>query len=135
LGLLLLEGMEDFLRGQAADLLIPVPLHRSRLRIRGFNQAQLLCTMVSERLSIPILPDGLIRTRPTQPQIELSASERRNNVKGAFTVKHPKKVYSKSILLLDDVMTTGSTVDECAAELKKCGATAVTVVTVARTAL
>jgi ComF family protein len=134
LGLLLLEGLEGFLRSQYADLLIPVPLHRSRLRSRGFNQAQLLCTVVSERLSIPILPDGLIRTRPTQPQVELSAAERRNNVKGAFAVRHPAQVAGKSILLLDDVMTTGSTVNECAGELKKSGATLVTVITVARTA-
>ena len=134
LGLLLLEGMEGFLRERAVELLIPVPLHRPRLRIRGFNQAQLLCAMVSERLSIPVLPDGLIRTRPTQPQVELSAADRRNNVKGAFAVKNPEKMQGKKILLLDDVMTTGSTVNECAAELKKCGATSVTVVTVARTA-
>jgi ComF family protein len=134
LGLLLLEGLEGFLRDQAADLLIPVPLHRTRLRSRGFNQAQLLCAMVSERLSIPVMPDGLARTRPTQPQVELSALERRNNVKGAFAVRHPVQVAGRRILLLDDVMTTGSTVDECAGELKKCGATLVTVVTVARTA-
>ena len=134
LGLLLLEGLNEFLLSQAADLIIPVPLHRTRLRSRGFNQALLLCGVVSARLSVPVLPNGLVRTRPTQPQVDLSAAERKNNVKGAFAVRNPHHVKGGKILLLDDVMTTGSTVDECARELKKSGASEVIVVTVARTA-
>lgn len=132
--LLALEGLSGFITEQALDVIIPVPLHRSRLRSRGFNQAVLLGTIFSARLSIPMLPDGLLRIRQTEPQIDLSAEERRNNVKGAFTTGSPGHIQSKRVLLLDDVMTTGSTVDECARELRKAGASTVMVVTVARTA-
>jgi predicted amidophosphoribosyltransferase len=81
-----------------------------------------------------MVPDILARTRPTQPQIDLPAAERRLNVKGAFAVARPEYVSGKRLLLLDDVMTTGSTMDECAKELKKAGAATVHAVTVARTA-
>lgn len=134
LALLALEGISGFLTDQEPHLIIPVPLHRSRLRQRGFNQAVLLGRVLSSRLSLPILPDALIRTRPTEPQIELSAAERRLNVKGAFTVNMPDCIAGKRILLLDDVMTTGSTMDECAKELKKAGAAVAIAATVARTA-
>jgi predicted amidophosphoribosyltransferase len=80
-----------------------------------------------------MLPDALIRTRPTEPQIELSAAERRLNVKGAFSVSKPGTVAGKRILLLDDIMTTGSTMNECARELKNAGATMVIATTIART--
>lgn len=134
LALLTLEGVGGFLADHQPHLIVPVPLHRSRLRQRGFNQAVLLGRVLSRRLSIPMLTDALTRTRPTEPQIQLSAAERRLNVKGAFTVTKPDSVAGKRILLLDDVMTTGSTMDECARELKKAGADMVTAVTIARTA-
>lgn len=119
---------------QKPDVIVPVPLHRSRLQSRGFNQAVLLGKLFSSRLSIPMLAGGLIRIRPTRPQIDLSAEERRNNVKGAFAASGSDGIMDKRILLLDDVMTTGSTVDECARVLKNAGAVSVTVVTIARTA-
>jgi len=81
-----------------------------------------------------MIPDALIRTRQTAPQIELSAAERRLNVKGAFKVGRTDTVAGKRILLLDDVMTTGSTMNECAKELKKAGATVVIAAAIARTA-
>ena len=133
LALLALEGLTGFIKELAPDAIIPVPLHRSRLRNRGFNQAVLLGDIFSARLSIPMLPNGLVRNRQTEPQIELSADERRNNVKGAFTPARPADITGKRLLLLDDVMTTGSTVDECAKELKRAGASCVIVITVART--
>lgn len=134
LALLALEGMNGIMTDHDPHLIVPVPLHRSRLRQRGFNQAVLLGKVLSRRLSIPLLPDTLARSRPTEPQIKLSAAERRLNVKGAFTVNRPGSVAGKRILLLDDVMTTGSTMDECAKELKNAGAEAVIAVTIARTA-
>jgi len=134
LALLALEGISGFLTDNDPHLIVPVPLHRSRLRKRGFNQAVLLGRVISHQLSLPMLTDALVRTRPTEPQIELSAAERRLNVKGAFTVNRPDHVAGKRILLLDDVMTTGSTMDECAKELKKAGAAVVIAATVARTA-
>ncbi|MDD2899637.1 MAG: ComF family protein [Desulfuromonadaceae bacterium] len=134
LALLILEGLGEALIEQRLDLIIPVPLHRSRLRQRSFNQAALIGNLLSRRLSLPIMPDTLFRNRPTEPQINLPAAERRQNVKGAFTVHIPEHIAGKRILLLDDVMTTGSTMDECAKELKDSGAAAVMAVTVARTA-
>ncbi len=134
LALLTLEGVSGFLSDHEPHLIVPVPLHRSRLRQRGFNQAVLLGRVLSRRISLPMVPDVLVRTRPTEPQIELSAAERRLNVKGAFAVGRGDHVAGKRILLLDDVMTTGSTMDECAKELKKAGAATVIAATIARTA-
>lgn len=134
LALLALEGICDFLPDATPHLIVPVPLHRSRLRQRGFNQAVLLGRTISHKLSLPMLPDILVRSRSTEPQIELSAAERRLNVKGAFTVNRPDYVAGRRILLLDDVMTTGSTMDECAKVLKKAGAATVFAATIARTA-
>lgn len=134
LALLTLEGIDTFLTDQNPHLIVPVPLHRSRLRQRGFNQAVLLGRVISNHLSLPMIPNALVRIRPTEPQIDLSAAERRVNVKGAFTVFKPDHVAGKRILLLDDVMTTGSTMDECAKELKKAGADVVISATIARTA-
>lgn len=133
LALLALEGLTGFITEQKPDVIVPVPLHRLRLRSRGFNQAVLLGKFFSARLSLPMLTKGLLRIRQTEPQIELSGEERRNNVKGAFAVSDPACIKGKRILLLDDVMTTGSTADECAKELKKAGAISVIVITIART--
>ena len=133
LALMILEGIGGFLAAQNLHLITPVPLHRSRLRQRGFNQAVLIGRILSRNLSLPMLPDALVRIRQTEPQIELSAAERRLNVKGAFAVSKPGYIAGKRILLLDDVMTTGSTMDECAKELKKAGAEVVIAATVART--
>jgi len=134
LALLTLEGLREFLTEQEPHTIVPVPLHRSRLRQRGFNQAVLLGRVLSHNLSVPMTPDLLVRTRRTEPQVELSAEKRRLNVKGAFSVKKPGLVVGKRVLLLDDVMTTGSTMDECAKELKKAGALSVIALTIARTA-
>lgn len=134
LALLMLAVVTDIMRDHRLNLIIPVPLHRSRLRQRGFNQAVLLGRVLSHRLLIPMQFDTLARTRRTEPQVELSASERRQNVKGAFSVHKPDKIVGRRILLIDDVMTTGSTMDECANELKKAGATTVIATTIARTA-
>jgi len=132
--LLALEGLTGFITARMPDVIIPVPLHRSRLQNRGFNQAALLGEMFSSRLSLPMLVDGLARIRETEPQIKLSAEDRNNNVKGAFAVKRGGELSGKRVLLLDDVMTTGSTVNECAKVLKKVGGTSVVVITIARTA-
>lgn len=115
------------------DIVMPVPLHRSRLRQRGFNQSLLLAYGITEHFSLSIVYDNLIRTRPTRPQVELSADERAKNVRGAFALRHPGDVFDKRILLVDDVFTTGSTLNECAKVLKESGASSVTAFTLART--
>lgn len=111
---------------------LPVPLHPKRLRQREFNQSLLLAKEISKALGIPLIPDNLQRIRWTRPQIELKGEERLKNVKGAFKVKNPKKIEGKSILLIDDVYTTGATVRECSKVLKKAGADKVYVLTLAR---
>jgi ComF family protein len=114
------------------DLLVPVPLHVKRLRQRGFNQSHLLIKGWAKREGISF--DGLTlwRSRWTEPQTELSRKERKKNIKGAFQIKHPERIKGKKIVLVDDVYTTGSTVNECARVLMKAGAVTVDVLTLAR---
>jgi ComF family protein len=113
----------------AADLLVPVPLHPRRLRQRGFNQALLLAQTFPE---VPLGRDILVRQRPTLPQVKLSPQERQTNVKGAFLVPDPAALAGKTVLLVDDVYTTGATVKECARALHRAGVGKVEVLTVAR---
>jgi ComF family protein len=112
-----------------AHLVAPVPLHVSRLRQRGFNQALLLAQAFP---TVPLERELLVRVRPTPPQAGLSPKERRANVKGAFKVLRPDLVKDKVILLIDDVFTTGATVKECAGVLRRAGAREIDVLTVAR---
>ncbi len=112
-----------------AELLVPVPLHPRRLKARGFNQALLLAQAFDEA---PVARDALVRVRHTVPQVKLNPKERRDNVKGAFAVPNPARVKGKSILLVDDLFTTGATVKECARVLRRAGARRVEVLTVAR---
>jgi ComF family protein len=114
------------------DLVMPVPLHIKRLRQRGFNQALLLAHGLSERYHVPLSCDNLVRVRPTRPQVELSGDERVKNVKGAFSLRKAVEVEARHVVLVDDVFTTGATMQECAAVLKKAGAGQVTALTLAR---
>jgi ComF family protein len=116
----------------AADLLVPVPLHKRRLKSRGFNQALLLARAFSES---PFSREALVRTRHTVPQVELKPRERKANVKGAFAINDPALVKGKQVLLVDDLYTTGATVKECARILRRAGARRVEVLTVARVRL
>ena len=116
------------------DRIIPVPLHPKRLRQRGFNQAALLATRVGAALKLPVDYASLKRSRWTEPQTGLTRRQRAANVRGAFHLKAPEKVQGKGILLVDDVFTTGETVNRCVRVLKKDGeAREVVVLTVART--
>ena len=112
------------------DALVPVPLTRERERERGFNQAALLARRIGRRLAVPTRAGWLVRTRPTRPQSDLSAAERRANVRGAFRACEP--VASRHVLLIDDIQTTGATLDACARALRAAGARQVGVLTVAR---
>ena len=111
---------------------MPVPLHRSKLRTREFDQALALARHVSQGVGIPLWADVLIRHRPTLSQVGLSAAERQRNIRGAFTVQKPQYCAGKALLLIDDVYTTGATVQECARLLRQAGATRVDVYTLAR---
>jgi ComF family protein len=114
------------------DLLLPVPLHMKRLRQRGFNQAYLVNKKWAAQEGIPFDGFALSRSRWTEPQTTLARAERRKNVRGAFSLLHPDGVKGQRILLVDDVFTTGATVNECARVLMKGGARWVDVLTLAR---
>jgi ComF family protein len=114
------------------DVVVPVPLHRNRLRKRGFNQSLLIAREVAKKLRAPVDYINLKRVRATDPQINLRIKEREDNIKGAFVVKDDMAFRDKNVLLIDDVFTTGATIRECAKALNKAGAE-VYVLTLART--
>jgi len=118
--------------GSPFQIMIPIPLHKIRQRERGYNQSRFVCDGLSESLGIPILPDGLYRKRYTLTQTGKSGEERQENVRDAFRTRHPERIRGKSILLVDDVMTTGSTMNSCAKALKEAGAERVHGITLAR---
>ena len=124
--------MAPLVAGGDERVLVPVPLHRSRLWWRGFNQSALVAAELSRRLSIPTEPLLLSRMRRTPPLKGMSALQRRKAVAGAFRVRDPAAVAGKTIILVDDVLTTGSTADACARALKRAGATRIEVVSWAR---
>jgi ComF family protein len=113
------------------DLIIPVPLHPVRLRQRGFNQSLILAQHTATILGVPFA-EALVRSRRTTPQVTLGANERRINVTGAFRIVPDGNVAGQSIILIDDVITTGSTLAACADVLYLAGASVVSVATIAR---
>lgn len=131
LALLAIQHLTPFVQSVAPDVIVPVPLHRDRLRERGFNQAVLMGAVLAREWRLPLLRHTLRRVRPTVAQVTLSAPERRVNVRGAFAVSDPAAVEGRRVLLVDDVSTTGSTVAECSRVLRGAGAGAVFVATVA----
>jgi ComF family protein len=114
------------------DVIVPVPLHPQRLRSRGFNQALIVSQAIGHAQDKPVDAFVLERTRPTPPQTQLSRSQRRANVRGAFDVAHAKRLAGKRVLLVDDVYTSGATVMECARALRRGSAKTVDVFTLAR---
>lgn len=131
-------AVADWLAGQMletlatpnVDLIIPLPLHSERLRERGFNQSAEIAGRLGKRLKLPVDRSTLLRTRATPPQAELPLKERHKNVRGAFECRGDFS--GRRILLVDDVMTTGATLNECARVLKLHGASTVCVVVAAR---
>jgi competence protein ComFC len=126
------RGCEEFLAECRAELIVPVPLHPRRLRWRGFNQSVLLAREVGRAYSTAMDPFVLARRRETPPQTQLTEIERRRNMRGAFAVNPNRSVKNKSILLVDDVYTSGATVNECSRALRRAGAKQVYVLTLAR---
>jgi ComF family protein len=115
------------------DMVMPVPLHPVRLKEREYNQSLLLADHLNERLALPLSYDNLVRVRQRPPQTELTRRRRLKNLRRAFSVMWPGQIDGKRILLVDDVLTTGTTVNECAKTLRKAGAADVYVITLART--
>ena len=140
LGAMLASAFISYWEGADVDLFLPVPLHRRRFRRRGFNQAYLLAEELESRLdrmarirAVPAVERGALRrVRCTASQTGLRRKGRLANIRGAFEVPNPAKVRDRRILLIDDIYTTGATVNECARMLLAAGAARIDVLTVAR---
>ncbi len=119
---------------ESSDFVVPVPLHPLKLFQRRYNQAALLAQSIARKNNIPIIPDLLIRTKNSPPQASLNRKQRLENIKSAFDInpKFKAALKDKTITLVDDVMTTGATINECAKILLNGGAYAVYVITLAR---
>ncbi|MEL7672534.1 MAG: ComF family protein [Chloroflexota bacterium] len=128
LGTLLARSL--YRSGWSIDLIVPVPLHPARLRDRGYNQAKLVSLYASRALAIPVSSSAVWRVRDTPSQVDLNARERRANMKGAFE-SDAEIVRGRSVLVVDDVLTTGATIGACAEALRLAGAARVFGATVA----
>ncbi len=127
LAILLAQLLNDYLITSPipGEVLVPVPLHRKRLRERGYNQSSLLARELGKLVNLPVVADCLIRQRHAPPQARTSTvDERQSNVTDAFTCCD-QRLRDKQVLLIDDVSTSGATLDACAAALKAAGATSV----------
>jgi ComF family protein len=137
LGLMLRNAVERLELQSSETLVVPVPLHSSKLRQRGYNQAELIARAALRQWdgvpNLKLAAKTLRRTRPTASQTGLTRHQRRENLRGAFLVNRPERIKGREILLVDDVFTTGTTVSECTRILLRAGASKVYVATVART--
>ncbi len=128
--------MEDTFRSRPelhqTDCVIPVPLHFLKRHARGFNQSELLARELTARVGLPLQLNALVRRRWTRAQAGLGKEKRKGNVQDAFQVKSTEGVNGKHVLLVDDVCTTGATLDACAQALKEAGAKRVNALTLAR---
>jgi len=130
------ENFQDFtprfFQKSGGFILVPIPLHKKKLKKRGFNQASEIAKELSRILKIPFFDNILIKIKQTPAQMELKKEEREKNIKGIFLCQKPETIQRRKILLVDDVFTTGSTMEECAFILKKAGAKEVWGIVVAR---
>ena len=132
LGFLMREALRRHDLERAVEMLIPVPLHQRKQVERGFNQSELLAAQIGQRMGLPVCVENLQRIRPTLSQTHFSRRQREDNVRSAFVVRRPQEILHRSVLLVDDVMTTGATTSECARTLYAAGAQRVIVLTAAR---
>jgi ComF family protein len=129
---LLWRAIEPVKASLAGAIVVPVPLHPVRLAERGYNQSSLLASRLSRHLESPFLPLALARTRNHPRQATLDRQARQANVRGAFSVRRPERIQGRPVLLVDDVRTTGATLDACAESLIEAGAASVRSAVLAR---
>ncbi|MGI5842026.1 MAG: double zinc ribbon domain-containing protein [Christensenellales bacterium] len=122
-----------FEKVQYADLIIPVPMHAKAKKKRGYNQAEMLALSLAEITGIKCESEVLVKEHETQKQADLDFKDRQENLKSAFKIKDKQKIKGKLVVLVDDILTSGATANECSAVLKKAGAKKVVVLTLART--
>ena len=132
LGDVMAERFSATMLAGKVDAVVPVPIHRSRMLVRGFNQSEEIARRMCTRISLPVEARVLFQARKTRHQVDLPQDRREGNVKGAFAVREPEKLRSKRVLLVDDVFTTGATLNEAASTLLAAGARSVHVYTLAR---
>jgi len=127
------DEMPQLLKNPGGMVIIPIPLSRKRLKERGYNQAELISRFLSDKMSVRFLPDVLYKKKDTISQVEIKDRKKRlENVKGVFAVKNPEAVKNKVVILIDDVTTTGATLNEASHILKQSGAKKVVGVVAAR---
>lgn len=141
-GLYVAKDLMDLLEGcyrahygnETTDFIVPIPLHRHKKTLRGYNQSAILARQLAKRIGVPVAEKFLRRRLDTETQTHMSADERRTNMKGAFEVpeRYADYVYGKRVLLLDDVMTTGATFGEAARALRAAGAGRIVCLSLAR---
>lgn len=128
----LVGGARQRIEWREVDAIVPVPLHPRKQREREFNQAQVLAKALSMAVGVPVITNALRRVKDTGTQTRLSAGERRANLRDAFAARRPESVAGKRLVLVDDVFTTGATLDSCANVLTSMGAPSVVALAVAR---
>lgn len=104
------------------SVIIPVPLEKSKQKNRGYNQSEEIGKELGHMLNVPLIANNLMKIKKTLPQMKLSAKDRQENLKDVFAIKNPQEIAGKKIFLIDDVYTTGATMEECAKTLKEAGA-------------
>jgi len=130
----IVTAAREYVPWNAVDVVVPVPLHPRKKRERGFNQAEYLAEKVGEAFGVPVMKRGLRRLRDTPTQTRLDREQRVKNLEGAFDAPDKTLWKGRHVLLVDDVFTTGATLDACARVLRRAGAADVCVLTVARAA-
>jgi ComF family protein len=128
----MIEFMHRYIDVESLDAIVPVPLHWRRFQYRGFNQATAVARPIAREFPLPIITRVLRRWRHTLPQVHLDPDERVENIRDAFRVRRAERIEGKRLLLVDDVYTTGATMNECARVLKDAGAASVIAFTLTR---
>ena len=114
------------------DIIIPVPIHRKRYKQRGYNQTELIARKIAKNLDITVVTDVLVKEKNNKPQSDLTKTEREQNIKNVYRVQNSQKINNKTILIIDDIYTTGNTVKECSRMLQQAGASQIAVLTIAK---
>lgn len=120
----------DFIKSY--DIIIPVPIHKTRMRERGYNQSELITKELAEKTGIKFYTDVLIKVKNNKVQSTLSAEEREKNAKNVYKLNNPQKIYNKKVLIFDDIYTTGATINSCIEELEKASVKQIGILTLAK---